>query len=76
MHETRARNIPRYHRLHNCILASLPLERQGQTSFILEEGEDVKAIEPCRPEELNVVVGATYHFGASQVGRVSGEDIW
>lgn len=76
MHETRGRNIARYQRLHNCILASLPIERQSETDFIRNGDEDIAQIETCSSAELNVVVGATYHFGASQVGRVSGEDIW
>lgn len=82
MHETRAWNIPHYKRLHNCLLTSLGSEYLAKTSYIGFDVNDdhydprLESHESCSAAELNVVIGGTFHFGASQFGRVSGEDIW
>lgn len=38
--------------------------------------DKLRSLESCNKEELHVVIGGTFHFGARHFGRVSGEDIW
>jgi hypothetical protein len=80
MKETRAWNVPHYKRLHNCLLTSLDDQRSLANTDYMEfeqsDDLDLQSLSSCRKEELNVVIGGTFHFGASQFGRVSGEDIW
>lgn len=83
MKETRAWNVPHYKRLHNCLLTSLGEEYLAQTSYLefdaadeVVKDEKLRSLAVCEKEELNVVIGGTFHFGARHFGRVSGEDIW